>query len=241
LLRKGAERRPKWDARELRLFTGVKERIGKAWGGKDYRLAFRQSDHQGTKMSAWFNLKMLGSAALALGISTVSLCPEIASANIVFDFNGTCNFPSLGCPTTTDTATAVLTLTDAYVYGANISTATFVSLSYSSSNLTVDLTSADSLQVFGGLNSDGSQNGELAIILLPHGNTFFEAFGTDGFAAGNEEAPNNENGGSTYTFTNVTPPPAVPEPSTWAMMLIGFAGLGYAGRRASRKSAALAA
>jgi hypothetical protein len=35
--------------------------------------------------------------------------------------------------------------------------------------------------------------------------------------------------------------PAVPEPSTWAMMLIGFAGLGYAGCRASRKSAALAA
>jgi PEP-CTERM motif len=34
---------------------------------------------------------------------------------------------------------------------------------------------------------------------------------------------------------------AVPEPSTWAMMLIGFAGLGYAGCRASRKSVALAA
>jgi hypothetical protein len=35
--------------------------------------------------------------------------------------------------------------------------------------------------------------------------------------------------------------PAVPEPSTWAMMLIGFAGLAYAGHRASRKSAAVAA
>jgi hypothetical protein len=35
--------------------------------------------------------------------------------------------------------------------------------------------------------------------------------------------------------------PAVPEASTWAMMLIGFAGLGYAGYRSSRKSAALAA
>jgi PEP-CTERM motif len=34
---------------------------------------------------------------------------------------------------------------------------------------------------------------------------------------------------------------AVPEPSTWAMMLIGFAGLGYSSRRASRKSAAVAA
>jgi PEP-CTERM motif len=31
---------------------------------------------------------------------------------------------------------------------------------------------------------------------------------------------------------------AVPEPSTWAMMLLGFAGLGYAGYRASRTAAA---
>ncbi len=34
---------------------------------------------------------------------------------------------------------------------------------------------------------------------------------------------------------------AVPELSTWAMMLLGFAGLGFVGYRASRKSAALAA
>jgi hypothetical protein len=29
---------------------------------------------------------------------------------------------------------------------------------------------------------------------------------------------------------------SVPEPSTWAMMLIGFGGLGYAGYRGSRRS-----
>jgi hypothetical protein len=33
----------------------------------------------------------------------------------------------------------------------------------------------------------------------------------------------------------------VPEPSTWAMMLVGFAGLGFAGYRASRKTATTAA
>ena len=32
------------------------------------------------------------------------------------------------------------------------------------------------------------------------------------------------------TTTSVTPP-AVPEPSTWALMLLGFAGLGFAGYR----------
>jgi PEP-CTERM motif len=40
----------------------------------------------------------------------------------------------------------------------------------------------------------------------------------------------------TFTIDVVaSPPPAVPEPSTWAMMLIGFAGLGYAAVR--RKTA----
>jgi hypothetical protein len=31
---------------------------------------------------------------------------------------------------------------------------------------------------------------------------------------------------------------AIPEPSTWAMMLVGFAGLGFAGYRSSRRCAA---
>jgi fibro-slime domain-containing protein len=34
--------------------------------------------------------------------------------------------------------------------------------------------------------------------------------------------------------------PSVPEPSTWAMMLLGFAGLGFAGWRASRRTIASA-
>ena len=37
------------------------------------------------------------------------------------------------------------------------------------------------------------------------------------------------------TFTiDVISPPAVPEPSTWAMVLIGFIGLGFAGYRTTR-------
>ena len=31
------------------------------------------------------------------------------------------------------------------------------------------------------------------------------------------------------------PPPAVPEPATWAMMLLGFLGLGFASRQSRRK------
>jgi hypothetical protein len=32
--------------------------------------------------------------------------------------------------------------------------------------------------------------------------------------------------------------PAVPEPSTWALLLIGFASLGFVGYRASRRTGA---
>ena len=35
--------------------------------------------------------------------------------------------------------------------------------------------------------------------------------------------------------------PGAPEPSTWAMMLLGFAGLGFAGHRTSRKIGAISA
>jgi hypothetical protein len=43
-------------------------------------------------------------------------------------------------------------------------------------------------------------------------------------------------GGGSFVWdpAPVPPQPAVPEPSTWAMMLIGFAGLGYAGYRKTK-------
>ena len=44
-----------------------------------------------------------------------------------------------------------------------------------------------------------------------------------------------------WTATFPSAGPAVPEASTWAMMLLGFAGLSFAGYRASRGTAAAAA
>lgn len=58
---------------------------------------------------------------------------------------------------------------------------------------------------------------------------------------GPESAPIFRAGDFLVSTESLTGTAAVPEPSTWAMMLIGFAGLGYASRRASRKSAAVAA
>jgi PEP-CTERM motif len=51
------------------------------------------------------------------------------------------------------------------------------------------------------------------------------------------------NGASVITasgvFDNFTSP-TVPEPSTWAMLLLGFAGLGFAGYRSRRPAASAA-
>jgi hypothetical protein len=53
---------------------------------------------------------------------------------------------------------------------------------------------------------------------------------------------NNVLGGTMDRVTVTDPPPlAVPELSTWAMLLLGFVGLSYAGYRKARTSATLAA
>ena len=41
-------------------------------------------------------------------------------------------------------------------------------------------------------------------------------------------------------FSAASIPPSVPEPSTWAMMFLGFAGLGYAGFRKGRPAVSIA-
>ena len=180
-------------------------------------------------MPARSNLKLLGSAVLALGIATVSLWSESASANVVFDFSGTCDVT--GCPDTTSTATGVLTLTNAYVFGTDITSADFVSFSYSS-DLTFDITSGDSPFLAGGLNSDGSITGLAGLEILSVDQ--FSSTPTLWSAA----VGRLEEAGTISTFTNVTN--TVPEPSTWAMMALGFAGLGILGYRKTRGDNALA-
>jgi PEP-CTERM motif len=79
--------------------------------------------------------------------------------------------------------------------------------------------------VVGGTFGDGSD----AIIVGNDGRTIVNGFLSDTVAS--EQLYLNE----LSSFGAV-----VPEPSTWAMMLAGFAGLGFVGYRASRRSAATA-
>jgi hypothetical protein len=51
---------------------------------------------------------------------------------------------------------------------------------------------------------------------------------------------NNADGHAELWFSSDPSLLSVPEPSTWAMMLLGFAALGFAGYRARKATAALA-
>jgi hypothetical protein len=63
--------------------------------------------------------------------------------------------------------------------------------------------------------------------------------GIDVGGAGGTELDHGGGGGG-GSFVWIVSQPVVPEPSTWAMMLIGFAGLGFLSYRTSRRTAAAA-
>jgi hypothetical protein len=170
--------------------------------------------------------------AAVAGAAAALFMAAPARANVVFDFSGVC---SDGC---SGTATGVLTLADSYTFGADITAADFLSFDYSSSSFSFDIASADSPVLVGGLNADGSFNSEGELIFhSPAGVPLFVAI-TGEFNALRTNG-GTFNLGSTFAFTLVSG--AVPEPSTWAMMLLGFAGLGYAGYRKARPAAVASA
>src|SRR5580704_15202376 len=108
---------------------------------------------------------------------------------------------SQGAPPTPTWLPAFSDLTDDYVYGDEVTPATFISMSYSSGDLTLDITNREALDFYGGLNADGSFNAPDAFSVLAGPYFFgtrpgnFTAFGTFPFG------PYIQNAGSTFTFT----------------------------------------
>jgi hypothetical protein len=70
--------------------------------------------------------------------------------------------------------------------------------------------------------------------------SIFATFGVDNlgdnFIVWHNNLPNLLGILETAVICDVDPVPGVPEPSTWAMMLLGFIGLGFAFRKSRRKT-----
>ena len=162
------------------------------------------------------------SAAAAVFLTGALFQAAPARADIVFDFSGTCTEGDC------TTVSAILTLADTYTFGMDITAADFISFDYSSTINSFDLTDFSSL-FEGGINADGSLPGSGVLDIVSP--TYYPLFFDDmtSFAATLEGNPGDVGFG---TFTPVTG--AIPEPSTWAMLVVGFAGLGFAGYRKAR-------
>jgi hypothetical protein len=88
----------------------------------------------------------------------------------------------------------------------------------------------------------GSQSVKLEYFLDYNSGTLATAGAGFGFAYDLATAPlAAAPAATTFDFTAAPLTSSVPEPSTWAMMLVGFAGLAFAGYRGSRQGAALGA
>jgi len=168
---------------------------------------------------------------LALGAISFSVLARTAHASGIFDFSGAC---SVRC---TGTATGVLTLTDAYVFGTDITTADFVSFSYSSSDTSFTITSANiGTSLPGGLNTDGSFNaGDQVGFQGKAGTPTFES--TTGEFVGIPPGGNSQNAdvGFSFTFKLVSSPAAAPEPQAILLVSTGVFPLVYYVRRKRRE------
>jgi hypothetical protein len=165
-------------------------------------------------------------AALILSGGLFNAAP--AHADTVFDFSGVCDS---GC---TGMATGVLTLVDFFDDdNGMVNDSTFISFEYTSSSGSFDINLADGGSADGFVYDDGRPFGGLSV-RSSSGLPSFEAPSEDHFDAATTTDPDTDDVGSSVSFVQVSG--AIPEPTTWAMMLLGFAGIGYAGYRKAKRA-----
>ncbi|MEH3123312.1 MAG: PEPxxWA-CTERM sorting domain-containing protein [Sphingomonas phyllosphaerae] len=158
------------------------------------------------------------------GEKVVSFGFDLSSTNFVFDTKtGGVPNSSVGVPFTprnnTDTLTGLVkpvTVADG---------ATFFQIDFT--NFTVGKTFSWDIDV-----DSSKSNGNVTV----YGNELIGAkafvdFSNDLRANGVLQAVSGKPRASAFSVVTVTPTPAVPEPATWAMMILGFGVVGYALRR----------
>jgi hypothetical protein len=143
----------------------------------------------------------------------------------VYTFTGVCE----DC---TGDGIGTLTLEN-YVLGQPLADGNFVSFSYHSNLISFSITAGD-LGFIQGIISGPFPSTATVTIDGDQVGSFLESNANGFWCAG---ASCEGDLGPTHSW-NIA---AAPEPSTWAMMLLGFAGLGFAGYRSSLRLAASAA
>jgi hypothetical protein len=158
--------------------------------------------------------------SLAVGCAftpaSAAVVPEMA-----FSFTGVCS----DCQ---GTGRAELVVQD-YTLGETLGDANLVSFTYGGTNLLSPFTitaTSPGLYLFGVIDGPFPA-GENVIVFSTSG--FFESSTGGNWCAGLICEGDNGSGGQ-WSIA------AVPEPTTWAMMVLGFGGIGFAGYRASRQA-----
>lgn len=174
--------------------------------------------------------------ALACATGLLLQAGSAAHANVIFDWTGTCQICS-------GTATAVLTLTNAYMPGTLFDNADFVSFQYTSSQGTFT-DSSSSVTLLNGFNADGSLVAPLSVaeVYDASANPGAALLGFYGgqfpswtvFSPSVTNPPSvTESGyfhdyGTAWTVSLVT---QTPEPAAIAVFATGLFGFGFMRRR----------
>jgi hypothetical protein len=107
---------------------------------------------------------------------------------------------------------------------------------YTFTDFIVDLNSADNSTIdITVVASDGTFTDSFT---GKHGSNFITIVASDGETISSIDYTSSDTGWTTFKQPRISGL-AVPEPSTWAMMFLGLAGLAFAGYRSSRGTAAL--
>src|SRR5271163_2376642 len=132
---------------------------------------------------------------------------------------------------TTDACTgegiAVLTLQD-YTLGTPLTASDFVSFSYESEQNSFSVDSSELQKITGALPAVLPSSASVSIVVGTKDEIFMSSTGGNG---GWFAGPKGSVDAGLFSSWSAG---AVPEPSTWAMLLIGFGGVGYAGYRRAR-------
>jgi hypothetical protein len=183
----------------------------------------------------------------ASAVAAAMLYAPLAQAATVYDLTFTGTFATFGSPTQVD-GTGTVTTTGGTGFG--FENATLNSSGPKITDIQINLGAA-SFDFADALFADLATNNGNPISfgylgVDPAGAGFFDPkmtltafFGTDKFTLGDGEGkPNFFIGNFSISPASI---PGVPEPATWAMLLLGFGGIGAMLRMARRRQDALAA